>query len=300
MYLGRAPAVLPDRSHIVPLADGDALVIHENTSRDDAAGHVAILIHGLGGTHDSAYMRHSAARLLDAGVAVCRVDLRGAGAASVHCARHYHSGCTDDVRSAIGFVRDRYPRAVLSAVGFSLGGAILLGTLAEGERGDARLVDRCLAICPPLDLAAAERRISRSACGAYDRYLAGRLRDQLLAMPRASRFAERVRAGAFRVRGYDEAVTVPMWGFGSVDAYYARCSVAPLLARIEVPTLILGARDDPLVPAPPAAAIAAAPNVKYRLLDHGGHVGFFGARGADPDHRWLHWRILDLARADGG
>ena len=44
-------------------------------------------------------------------------------------------------------------------------------------------------------------------------------------------------------------------GFGTAENYYRQCSAAPHLANVRVPTLILTAADDPLVPPEPFAAL---------------------------------------------
>ena len=35
-------------------------------------------------------------------------------------------------------------------------------------------------------------------------------------------------------------------------------------------------------------------NVELVPTDHGGHVGFVGKKGNDPDMRWLDWRIVEI------
>jgi predicted alpha/beta-fold hydrolase len=35
-------------------------------------------------------------------------------------------------------------------------------------------------------------------------------------------------------------------------------------------------------------------NVDLVPTDHGGHVGFVGKKGNDPDIRWLDWRIVEI------
>ena len=43
-------------------------------------------------------------------------------------------------------------------------------------------------------------------------------------------------------------------------------------------------------------------NVELRMTDHGGHLGFVGRGGIDPDRRWMDWRVVDwiLARDRAG
>ena len=49
-------------------------------------------------------------------------------------------------------------------------------------------------------------------------------------------------------RQFDERYTAPHGGFRDASDYYARASSLPVIARIRVPTLILHAVDDPIVP----------------------------------------------------
>jgi uncharacterized protein len=71
-----ADCPLPDQRHIIRLPDGDALVLHNNTplgwKRGDA---VALLVHGLSGSHASAHIRRMTAMLLARRIRVVRIDL---------------------------------------------------------------------------------------------------------------------------------------------------------------------------------------------------------------------------------
>ena len=58
--------------------------------------------------------------------------------------------------------------------------------------------------------------------------------------------------------------------------YHSSQSVAPLLGELAVPSLLVAAEHDPLVPAAvlrPALA-APAPALEVRWMRRGGHVGF--------------------------
>jgi len=43
----------------------------------------------------------------------------------------------------------------------------------------------------------------------------------------------------------------------------------------------------------PLAELQLPPNVTLCLTKHGGHLGFIGRSGVDPDRRWMDWRLLD-------
>ena len=76
----------PDRPEqalrrLVNLPDGDRLVLHDDQPADwQPSGRVALLVHGLCGSHRSGYLRRIALRLNAAGARTFRIDLRGCGA----------------------------------------------------------------------------------------------------------------------------------------------------------------------------------------------------------------------------
>jgi predicted alpha/beta-fold hydrolase len=77
-------------------------------------------------------------------------------------------------------------------------------------------------------------------------------------------------------RHYDGTIIVPMHGFGDVDAYYAAASPGPWLPRIDVPTLLVHAEDDPMVPGETVRPWIgdASRAVRVELTRHGGHLGW--------------------------
>ena len=61
----------------VPLADGDRLMMHDSVpSAWQPAAPVALLAHGLGGSHESGYIERLTAKLLKRGVRIGRVRLQ--------------------------------------------------------------------------------------------------------------------------------------------------------------------------------------------------------------------------------
>ena len=97
---------------------------------------LAVLVHGLSGSEDSAYMISTAGALLDEGYSVLRLNLRGAGPARPLCRLQYHAGRSEDLRDVLDC--DGFPdigSGGLVLVGYSLGANMLLKFLAEfGEQ----------------------------------------------------------------------------------------------------------------------------------------------------------------------
>ncbi len=60
------------------------------------------------------------------------------------------------------------------------------------------------------------------------------------------------------------------------DNYYATQSSNQFLDRIRVPTLLVQAKDDPLIPFAvyDHPAFSTNPNLRLLAVEHGGHLGF--------------------------
>jgi predicted alpha/beta-fold hydrolase len=258
------------RAHIDEVPGADALVV---------------VVHGLGGSASSPYCVRAAAAIVAAGATCVRVDLRGADGSGEDV---YHAGLCSDLDAVVRAIAAPEVRRVY-ALGFSLGGHVALRWgVAPGE---PRL-RAVAAVCAPLDLALGCASIDRPAAWAYRvhvlRGLKGMYRE--VARRRAVKTPVADVARVRTVRQWDERVVVVRHGFADVDAYYASQSVAPRLRALAVPSLWLGARDDPMVTesavAPALDAAASALEVAWLP---GGHVGFPPATrfGGEPIERGL-------------
>ena len=287
------PRTLRVVKRLVALADGDHIVLHETpplrSPRHPAP--IALLVHGLGGSHRSAYMARVANRLIDLGGRVFRMDLRGAGAGLRHARRFYNAACSADVRAVVEYIAGAYPTAPIAVLGFSLGGNIALKF--AGEMGQAMPPSVCaiVALAPPIDLIRCSQMIEQYPL--YDSFYVSHLTSQV-AQHQAS-FPELPRVEFPRqvsLRQFDEIYTAPRWGFADALDYYAKASSAPLIPAIRVPTFILTSRDDPFVAVEPFERLPPMPTLELHITDHGGHMGFLGGDGAGGI-RWAETRIAD-------
>ena len=263
---------------------GDALLADLHVPRN-ARRPLAVLLHGLTGCGESFYVLATARTLLDHGHPVLRLNLRGAGPNAGACREQYHAGRTADVARVLAALDPKLAGHGVVAVGYSLGGNVLLKLLAE--LGTASPIRRAAAVSPPVDLAAAARCIRRPRNRIYQRYLLARMKEEARATRGGLDAAASAAVEAARhIVEYDDSVVAPRYGFASAADYYARCSSGPTLGAIRVPALIVHARDDPWIPADAleAAARGADRRLRIVLTDRGGHVGFHGAGARTPWH----------------
>lgn len=321
-WLPSGKHTLPTRQTLVPLPDGDQLVLHDDCPADwQSRDPAVLLIHGLAGSHASPYLIRLARKLTRNGIRSLRLDLRGAGAGTLLAARSYHCGCTEDIAAALRAARALVGRAPLLAVGFSLGGNALLKTL--GEAGDpthsqptsqhgesfaaaepehvplttAELPHAALAICPPLDMLRSSALLTRGFNRFYDRFFTRILYNRLRF--RASRRDDVPLAGLTRrprsLRELDDVYTAPTWGFAGVEDYYIRAAARHTVGQIPIPTRIVTADDDPMIPVDTFHELPRTEHVDVTIIPGGGHTGFIGYRGSEGDRHWIEWRIVELA-----
>ena len=288
------------RRHRVLLDDGDQIVLHDDCPPNWRPGdRVALLVHGLAGCHESRYMQRIAHKLAERGVRAFRMDLRGCGAGLELSRLPYHSGRSDDAAAAIRALARIAPNSPVTLIGFSMGGNITLklaGELADSPCGN---LDSTMAVCPPVDLAACSRQISKRSNRLYDRFFVRLLMRQ--ASEHRRRLPDAPTLNFTRsprsLWEFDNGYTAIVWGFGTADNYYSQAASLPLLAEIRLPTLILSARDDPMIPSDTLENASLPPAVRLHMSDRGGHLGFVGRRGVDADRRWMDWRVVDWVLA---
>jgi predicted alpha/beta-fold hydrolase len=282
--------------HIVTLPDGDQIVLHDDLPRSWTEGApAALLVHGLVGCHASPYMVRVADKLTRAGLRVFRMDLRGCGAGLKLARYTYNAGRSADVASAIESIRELCPGSSISVVGFSLGGNVLLKLLGESPCEMSRRVTSAVAICPPVDLLACVRGLQRPLGRLYDAYFTRCLwklsQERRRCLPDAPWPGVALRPRC--LYALDDSITAPLGGFAGADDYYARSSSLQFLPHVNVPTLILASQDDPLVTPSVWNQGHSSPSIRLYLSRGGGHLGFLGRGGADPDGRWMDWRIVE-------
>ncbi len=281
--------------HHVPLPDGDAIALHEDGKGDDPATPVVILLHGLGGSHQSGYLLRASSKLRSRGIRVFRMDLRGCGA-GIALARHpLNAGRSEDASAVLNFVHERFPAAPIHLVGFSMGGNIVLKLAGELGAAAPPHLASVMAVCPPIDLAECTRNIQRGINQLYDRRfvctLINHIRQRHVLIPAAH--SRPLIPRPSRLMDFDSQFTAPLSGYADVYDYYARASSGPVLGQITVPTLIVTAASDPIVPVTCFEQASFSSSTNLVIAPCGGHLGFVAAGNGDPDSRWLDWRIVD-------
>jgi len=296
----RAPASVPWTTVVHDPELGDVR-LRGLLSAPAGARALVVIVHGLGGDAAAPYAIAAAAAAVRDGLAVLRLNLRGAGH---DCDDFYNAGLTADLRAALASPElAGYPR--LFVLGYSLGGHL---TLRYGTEGVDPRVRALVAVCPPIDLDLGAAAFDLPATSIYRRHVLADLKTMY-----ASVVAHRARRGRHqarplpplalarridRIRTWDDHIIAPRFGFTSAEHYYAETSVGPRLHRLAVPALVIAATDDPMVQDHTTRPwlSRAHPLLDVRWMTTGGHVGFpptldlglGGETGLDPQIlRWM-------------
>jgi uncharacterized protein len=274
----------------VELPDGDFIDVDWVGER----GPIVVVLHGLGGDSTSHYVRGMLRAIASRGWRAALMYFRGCGGEPNRLPRSYHAGETGDLDTFIAMLRQREPHTPLAAVGYSLGGNVLLKWL--GERGGTAPLSTAVAVSVPFDLADAADRVHQGFSRIYElrmlRSLQQLMRDKAarLTLPWDDRAIGAIKS----LREFDDRITAPLHGFGGADDYYARASCRPYLSAIVTPSLVIHAADDPFMSptvVPTERELSGA--ITLDLSSHGGHVGFVGGEPWAPRY-WLETRIPDF------
>lgn len=266
------------------LNDGDVLLASlDRPASAQPARPLVVLIHGLTGCEQSLYILSQARLLTEHGYCVLRLNLRGAGPSRARCRGHYYAGRSQDLRELVSLLPSELTRQGLVAVGYSLGGAMLLKYL--GEEGAATPFVAAASVSAPIDLAATCRNMMRPRNGLYHRHILSEMKREATGHGAQLTPAERSSIlAAATIWHYDENFIAPRHGFAGAEDYYERCKPVRFMPGIRIPTLVLASLDDPWIPGSLYSGHDWAGNKALIpvLTDRGGHVGFHGAGNRRP------------------
>lgn len=277
--------------------DDEQLVLHDDCPETWEPGSPCVLLlHGLGGSYASSYMVRITEKLIARGRRVFRMDMRGCGAGDGLAHSPGHAGRSEDVRSCVARIRTICPESPLRVAGFSMGGNLLLKMLGE-RLHESGTVESAFAVSPPIDLLVCSDNLRRFPLYdyAFRASLVRQIRERRQRVPQLR--AINLRPLPRSIREFDDRITAPLSGFADAVDYYRQTSSVSVLCKIDVPTTILVADDDPLIPIHMFDRSDFPDCVHVVRTRHGGHLGFIGAQGSDPDRRWLDWRVVDWACA---
>ncbi len=253
------------------------------------AGHsagLAILIHGWEGSVHSSYLQSTGGRMYQEGWDVFRLNLRDHGDSHGLNQELFHSCRIDEVVNAVKFVlQDHAPKQCLIG-GFSLGGNFAL-------RVAKRLPDQfqfVFSICPPLVPKNSLIAIEQSLWIYHSYFLLKWTKSLQL---KQKLFPERYNFASWRgltIRQLTERLVLEHTDYPSVDDYLNGYAIGgDRLMDLPMPTLLVAAKDDPVIPVEDFYQLQKPANLELEVLDHGGHCGFLSNLKLES---WVEERLM--------
>ncbi len=258
---------------------------------------LVVILHGLEGSSSSHYVRALAHNLARCGIPSVVMHQRGCSGVPNRLARFYHAGETGDLRFVLEHCRRKRPGGLLYAVGFSLGGNMLLKWVGESRNP---LLDAAAAVSVPFRLDHGAWRLEHGASRLYQAHLIRGMKRSVARKRRRMPHPVDVRSLA-KCRTFeqiDTCLTAPLHGFRDARDYYERNSCRQFLGTIRTPTLIIHALDDPfLTPDAVPGPEELSTDVRMELSRHGGHCGFVAGPTPFRPRYWLDRRVPDYIRS---
>ncbi|MGB6432076.1 MAG: alpha/beta fold hydrolase [Candidatus Acidiferrales bacterium] len=293
----RFPDLPAAETRLFDVAPGVRLVgcAHWQTARHERP--VLVLVHGLEGSSESGNLLGLAEKAFRAGFSVVRLNQRNCGAGEQYSSTLYNSGLSGDYRAVLAELIevDRVPEIFFA--GWSMGGNLVMKM--AGEFGSAAPPEfRALAVvCPALDLSVCANTLAVPRNFIYERHFVRNLKARTLR--KARKFPGKIRveglARVHTVRDFDNAIIAPQFGFRDAEDYYQQSSALRVIDRVSIPSLILTAQDDPVVPIGTfdVPAIQENPNLTFEAPAHGGHSGFV-SRWKGFERFWAEARLMEF------
>ncbi|WP_026135632.1 YheT family hydrolase [Nafulsella turpanensis] len=253
--------------------------------RKGSSDTLLIVSHGLEGDSHRSYVKGMVRAFARRGCHALAWNYRGCSGEPNLQERFYHSGATEDLEAVVQHVRQlgQYKKIILS--GFSLGGNLTLKYLGERGSNIAPELWKAAVFSVPLDLSGSSTQISQRSNWIYNKRFLNHLGKKIKS--KAAKMPGRLDVGALRdiktLRQFDDTYTAPLHGFINAEAYYAHCSALRYLDNIQLPTLILNAKNDPFLSDScyPEASLKEHPFITFEAPEEGGHVGFAPAPGEE-------------------
>jgi predicted alpha/beta-fold hydrolase len=261
-----------------------------------------VLFHGLEGSSASHYAQAFAQETQCRGWEIAIPHFRGCSGELNWAPRAYHSGDFEEIDWLLRRFKAQHPNSPLFAVGISLGGNALMRWAGEMGHVACQVVNGVASVCSPIDLTASGHAIDSGFNKAvYARMFLATMKPR--AMQKLQQFPglfdPQELLAANTLYAFDEVFTAPLHGFRGTDDYWDRASAKPGLSRVQVPALVLNARNDPFVP---SSCLPTSDQVSEQVTlwqpNTGGHVGF--ASGAFPaDLQEMPWAVLEWMSQHG-
>ena len=278
------------------LSDGDFLDL--DWSKSSANNHkLAIFTHGFLGNSTRPYLLGGVKAFNLANYHALAWNHRGLGGENNRFEKITTHGSSNDLEEVINYVLSKKQYTEIILVGYSKGGNISMKYAGQKAENIPSEIKKIIAISSPTDLQGSVDVMGKN--GFYTERFKTKLIKFLL---NRSELIDNQTLKYFSKFKYLDDFTdnyiAPLHGFKDGRDYYEQCAAMQFVDKIRVPTLILNAKNDPVL-SESCAMLDVAKHSDYifsEVPNHGGHCGFF-----QPNSDGIYWgdkRIVEFVEGN--
>ena len=294
--LRRSPRIKFTRERI-ELTDGDFLDLDWSKKGNK---NLILVLAGLEGKSRSLYARAVIKHFNRNNWDAVSMNYRGCSGTKNRILRGYHMGASDDVKSTINHILDKYNYEKIVIIGYSLGGNLALKYAGEEGKNIPKEIAATVSFSVPLSIKKSNERLSKWYNWHYLKWFMFPLNRK--ANGKKKQFPGKIdsyrgffMSGSFLY--FDTHFTAPANGFDTVEEYWNQSTAKPVLKDIQIPSLIIASRDDTFISEEcyPTKEAESNKSIFLEISEHGGHCGFI--RHFFEKVWWMEERALEFVKA---
>lgn len=274
----------------IDTSDGDFLDIDWVKNNNQS---VLVLCHGLEGSSNSNYIKGIAKYFSARNWDILVMNYRGCSGEMNKKIKFYNMGQIEDLALVLDKTKG-YKKVVLA--GFSLGGGLVLNYLGKTKEYTENL--KCaIAVSAPCDAYGSSKKFDEKGNLIYRKYFLNKLKSKMEAKLKIYPDNEKLKEGlkANSIEEFDNLFTSAVYGYKDAVDYYNHVSANKVLKYIKIPTLILMAKDDPIMSDScyPVEESKENKNITLQITKYGGHVGYVQL---GKESYWLEERMYEYIK----
>ncbi|MBN2443676.1 MAG: alpha/beta fold hydrolase [Spirochaetales bacterium] len=263
------------------LADGDFFDLDWSYAGKNSKK-IAIILHGLESSAYSNNVLNFVEGFNKRNWDSVSINLRGCSGEANNFFSSYNAGSQEEIDATVKHVlKKSYDEITL--LGYSLGGSMCIRYLAAHAHELDKRIKRTAHISVPCDLGASARKISGTYYFNYYRNkFYKKYKEKFTRWPDIISLEkiEKIK-GITSFEVFDTEYTAPLYGYRDADHYWRETSCLQMFPKINIPLLIINAKDDPVLTGDcfPYEQVKDNPYIFLETPESGGHCGFVTLRG---------------------
>ncbi len=272
--------------------DGDFLDLDwlEQKSR-----RLVILTHGLEGDSSRHYVIGTAKLFYQNGWDVLAWNCRSCSGEMNRAQRMYHHGDIEDIGEVVNHALRSKNYETVAMCGYSMGANITMKYLGVHGKNVPENIRAAAVFSAPTDLKDGAEILDKAENFLYRKRFMYYLKKKMVL--KDAQHPGVIDLDNFKKikawRDFDEYFSAPLNDFQDAADFYEKASAKNFMAGIAIPTLLVQALNDPILPAScyPKELCESHRHLYLEMPNHGGHVGFWkpGKEFAWSEERALHF-----------